>query len=429
MKELREFFPSYFVLILACLFLPVYSCLSILACLFLPVYSCLSILASLFIFAWNFHSCLSIHVCPFLYLGSCLFIIQTCSIQTCSSLVFFFKNTIFVSSHNVPREPRRDPSNHRLKEYGIYISSNHRLNEPTLPGTLRPCQGPCDPARDPATLPGTLPPGTLRPCHQGPCDPARDPATLPGTIDPARDPATLPGTLRPCQRPCDPARDPATDPATLPGTLPGSLPFQGLFLSGPFLSVPSFPFPFGSLPTSLPTMESNSQPVYPKLFNLYFCSRLLSVHRPLYLPCVLPLLSLVPLLFVYILLLSICPYYLYAQSICPIAHAFCLYVLAICLYALAACLYALAVCLYALAVCLYALELWSKRQSGKHIIKQKKTQSWNIQILFQLSRTVLQMFSLSLSLSVTISHSVQEWALLYPNVMDDLEWLTCNDYI
>ena len=48
----------------------------------------------------------------------------------CTQLRGFFKNTIFVSSHTVPREPRRDPSNCRLYEqmnmgYDIY---------PTQPG-------------------------------------------------------------------------------------------------------------------------------------------------------------------------------------------------------------------------------------------------------------------------------------------------------
>ena len=44
------------------------------------------------------------------------------------SQVFFF-NTIFVSSHNyVPREPRRDPSNPRLNELGIYIQHCQESN-------------------------------------------------------------------------------------------------------------------------------------------------------------------------------------------------------------------------------------------------------------------------------------------------------------
>ena len=37
-------------------------------------------------------------------------------------------NTIFVSSRNVPREPRRDPSNRRLYEHGIWYISNTARN-------------------------------------------------------------------------------------------------------------------------------------------------------------------------------------------------------------------------------------------------------------------------------------------------------------
>ena len=52
-------------------------------------------------------------------------------ISTTNEEVFF--NTIFVSSHMYPREPRRDPSNRRLNEQGIYIRHCQESNSQPVP--------------------------------------------------------------------------------------------------------------------------------------------------------------------------------------------------------------------------------------------------------------------------------------------------------
>ena len=38
-----------------------------------------------------------------------------------TNCIFMFVNKNFVSSHNVPSEPRRDPSNRRLNEYICFL--------------------------------------------------------------------------------------------------------------------------------------------------------------------------------------------------------------------------------------------------------------------------------------------------------------------
>ena len=53
-------------------------------------------------------------------------------------LFYYFLNMNFVSSHYVPREPRRDPSNCRFNEHGIYIWHCQESNsQPSIPSQVR----------------------------------------------------------------------------------------------------------------------------------------------------------------------------------------------------------------------------------------------------------------------------------------------------
>ena len=55
----------------------------------------------------------------------------------CNHELLLFFNTIFCVKPYVPREPRRDPSNRRLYEHGIYIWHCQESNSQPVPSQVR----------------------------------------------------------------------------------------------------------------------------------------------------------------------------------------------------------------------------------------------------------------------------------------------------